>query len=145
MVSSQNIRVANGLAPVSSTAGYTTTEIDTVASGVKFDYATIIISIGVIGADMSALKLTESDTSGSGFSDVTGFVGGTDFTLPTSAAGAGKFVVFQLDLRKRKRYLKMVATAGGSATLLSTQCILSRGKVGTNSATDSNALALVIG
>jgi len=145
MVGLQNIRVVNGLAPISASAAYTTTEIDTVASGIKFDYATVIISIGVIGANMSVLKLTESDTSGSGHGDVTGFVGGTDFTLPTSAAGAGKFVVFQIDLRKRKRYIKVEATAGGTATLLSIQCVLSRAKQGTDSATDSNALALVTG
>lgn len=147
MVALQNIRVANGLAPISGTGAYTTTAIDSVASGVKFDFATVIVSIGVIGANMVALKLTESDASGSGYSDVTGFVGassGGDFVLPTSSDG-GKFVVFQVDLRKRKRYLKVEATAGATATLLSIQCILSRGKVGTNSAADSNALALVIG
>jgi len=143
MVEVQNIRVANMLSPVSAAAAFTTTAADSVASGIKSDYATIIVHIGNIAAAMTVLKLTESDASSSGYSDVTGFVGGTNFTLPT-ASDDDKFVVFQVDLRGRKRYLKVEATAGGT-TVMGVSCIFSRGKVGTNSAADSNALALVIG
>jgi hypothetical protein len=143
MVGLQNVRAASMLAPISAAAAYTTTAADSVALGVKSDYATIIVHIGAIAASMTVLKLTESDASGSGYSDVTGFVGGTNFTLPTSSDG-GKFVVFQVDMKARKRYLKVEATAGGT-TVLGISCIFSRGKIGTNSAADSGALALVIG
>lgn len=144
MVALQTIRLANMLPSVSANgAAYTTTSVDTVVSGVKSDYATIVVNLGAMASALTVLKLTESDTDGS-YADVTGFVGGTDFTLPT-ATDDNKFVVFQIDLRKRKKWLKMEATAGAGAIVMSITCILSRGKIGPNSAADSNALALVIG
>jgi len=144
MVALQNIRVANMLPAVSANgAGFSTTGVDSVALGVKSDYATIIVNLGAMASALTVLKLTDSDDN-STYGDVTGFIGGTDFTLP-SATDDNKFVVFQVDLRKRKRYLKIEATAGVGAIVMSVTCVFSRGKVGTNSAADSNALALVIG
>ena len=144
MVALQNIRVANMLPAVSANgAGFSTTGVDSVALGVKSDYATIIVNLGAMASALTVLKLTDSDDN-STYGDVTGFIGGTDFTLP-SATDDNKFVVFQVDLRKRKRYLKVEATAGAGAIVMSITCVFSRTKIGTNSATDSGALALVIG
>jgi len=143
-VALQNIRVANMLPAVSANgAGFSTTGVDSVALGVKSDYATIIVNLGAMASALTVLKLTDSDDN-STYGDVTGFIGGTDFTLP-SATDDNKFVVFQVDMRKRKRYLKIEATAGVGAILMSVTCVFSRGKIGTNSAADSGALALVIG
>lgn len=144
MVALQNIRVANMLPAVSANgAAFTTTAADSVAVGTKADYATIIVNLGAMASALTVLKLTDSDDN-STYGDVTGFIGGTDFTLPT-ATDDNKFVVFQVDLRKRKRYLKVEATAGVGAIVMSITCVFSRTKIGTNSATDSGALALVIG
>jgi hypothetical protein len=144
MVALQNIRVANMLPAVSANgAGFSTTGVDSVALGVKSDYATIIVNLGAMASALTVLKLTDSDDN-STYGDVTGFIGGTDFTLPTQTDD-NKFVVFQVDLRKRKRYLKVEATAGAGAIVMSITCVFSRTKIGTNSATDSGALALVIG
>lgn len=144
MVALQNIRLANMLPAVSANgAAFTTTAADSLATGIKSDYATIIVNLGAMASALTVLKLTESDDN-STYADVTGFVGGTNFTLPT-ATDDNKFVVFQVDMKARKRYLKVEATAGVGAIVMSISCVFSRGKVGTNSAADSNALALVIG
>jgi hypothetical protein len=143
MVALQTIRLVNMLPAVSATAAFTTTAADSVSSGIKSDYATIIVNLGAMASALTVLKLTDSDDNTT-YGDVTGFVGGTDFTLPT-ATDDNKFVVFQVDMKKRKRYLKVEATAGGTAVVMSITCAYSRGKVGPNSAADAGALALVIG
>jgi hypothetical protein len=144
MVALQNIRLANMLPAVSANgAAFTTTAADSLATGIKSDYATIIVNLGAMASALTVLKLTESDDNTT-YGDVTGFVGGTNFTLPT-ATDDNKFVVFQVDMKARKRYLKVEATAGAGAIVMSISCVFSRGKIGTNSAADSGALALVIG
>lgn len=146
MVSAQAVRYFNITPPAAivDNADFTTNVIDTVANGVKFDYLTIVVQLGATDIAMTALKVQQSDASGSGFADITGTVGGTDFTLPSATDDNG-FVVFNIDLRGKKRYFDLVATAGNGAagTFMSAVGILSRAKVGPNSATDSNALAVV--
>lgn len=145
MVSAQAVRYFNITPPqaIVDNASWTTNSIDTVANGVKFDYLTIVVQLGAMDVAMSALKVQTSDTDGS-YADLSGTIGGTDFTLPT-ATDDNKFVVFNIDLRGKKRYFDLVATGGDgtTGTYLSAMAILSRGKVGPNSATDSNALAVV--
>ena len=112
-------------------ASYTTSSIDTQG----WDYLQVVVYLGATDIAMTALKLQESDTDGS-YGDVTGLVFGTSSniagstsTLP-SATDDNKFFVFDVDLRGRKRYFDLVATAGdGSAgTYLTAFAILSRGK-----------------
>jgi hypothetical protein len=82
---------------------------------------------------MAALKLQESDSDGS-YADVTGLIygtsngiAGTASSLP-SATDDNKCFVFEVDLRGRKRYFDLVATAGdGTAgTYLTAFALLSR-------------------
>ena len=112
-------------------ASYTTSSIDTQG----WDYLQVVVYLGATDIAMTALKLQESDTDGS-YADVTGLVFGTSSniagstsTLP-SATDDNKFFVFDVDLRGRKRYFDLVATAGdGTAgTFLTAFAILSRGK-----------------
>ena len=112
-------------------ASYTTSSIDTQG----WDYLQVVVYLGATDIAMTALKLQESDTDGS-YGDVTGLVFGTSSniagstsTLP-SATDDNKFFVFDVDLRGRKRYFDLVATAGdGTAgTFLTAFAILSRGK-----------------
>lgn len=114
-------------------ASYTTNEIDTL----DYDYCTIIVNIGATDIAMAALKVQESDTSGSGFADITGLdmdgdtdIDGGTAALP-SATDDNNLVVFQVDLRGRKRYLDLVATAGNgtSGTFASAVAILTKGAV----------------
>ena len=98
-------------------ASWTTGEIDTLGA----DFLVVNILLGATDIAMTELKLTESDTAGSGHTDVPGTVFGTDnndtgspSTLP-SATDDNKFFTFHVDLRGRKRYLDLVATAGDGA------------------------------
>lgn len=96
-------------AAISDNATLTTTEIDTIG----YNYATIVVGIGATDIAMGSLKVTESDTAGSGHADITG----ADFsvapaTVP-SATDDNKFFVVNIDLRNgRKRYLDVTATTG---------------------------------
>lgn len=118
-------------AAIVDNASYTTASIDTQG----WDYLQVVVYLGATDIAMTALKLQESDTDGS-YADVTGLVFGTSSniagstsTLP-SATDDNKFFVFDVDLRGRKRYFDLVATAGdGTAgTFLTAFAILSRGK-----------------
>ncbi len=121
-------------------ASWTTTEIDTL----DWDYLTVVVNIGATDIAMAALKLQESDTSGSGFADVTGLdcdgdtdIDGNTAVLP-SATDDNNLVIFQVDLRGKKRYFDLVATAGDgtTGTYASAIAILSKGAVAPVSASD---------
>jgi hypothetical protein len=122
---------------------WTTEEIDTVINGVKYDRMTIIFSLGASDIAMAALKLQSSDTAGSGHADVTGAVGGTDFTLPTDGDD-NKHVVFHVNCTKR--YYDLVATAGNGSlgTYASAIAILQQGKRGPTTAALRGVLAEVV-
>lgn len=106
-------------AAILDNASATATEIDTKG----FGHCVIAVQLGATDIAMSALKVQESDTSGSGFGDVTGLIVGTSDNIDgsTSALPAATdddtLTLFQIALTgARKRYLKVVATAGnGSA------------------------------
>ena len=105
-------------AAIIDNASAVTSEID--CKGFRF--LRVIVHLGAMDIAMTALKLTESDTSGSGHADIPGAVYGTSTdiagntsTLPT-ANDDNKFFVFDVDLRGRKRYIDVTATCGdGSA------------------------------
>jgi len=130
----QNIKLVSITPPAAivDNASYTTASIDTQG----WDYLQVVVYLGATDIAMTALKLQESDTDGGSYADVTGLVFGTSSniagstsTLP-SATDDNKFFVFDVDLRGRKRYFDLVATAGdGTAgTFLTAFAILSRGK-----------------
>ena len=67
----------------------------------------------VVTANPSLLNVTESDdTVATNFATFTGSVGDTDFTIPAvaTAASTKPHVRLHVDLRARKRYLKMLIT-----------------------------------
>jgi hypothetical protein len=108
---------------------WTATAIDTK----DFDYCQILVMLGATDVSMAALKVQESDDN-STYTDVVGLRVGTDTeisgsasTLP-SATDDNKIWVFDVDCRGRKRYLKLVATAGAgtTGTYLTALAVLSR-------------------
>lgn len=129
MIDLQNTKFVSVTPPAAivDNASYTTAEIDTLG----YDYAVIYAYLGATDIAMTALKVTESDTSASGHADVTGLVYGTSTdiegntsALPT-ADDDNKCFAFEIDLRGRKRYLDVTATAGnGSAGTFLTVCAL---------------------
>ena len=115
-IAAQNCKLVSVTPPAAivDNASYTTSEIDTLG----FDYAKIVVYLGATDIAMTALAVTESDTSGAGHANVSGLVWGTaeniagsTSTLP-SATDDNKFFVFDIDLKGRKRYLDVTATAG---------------------------------
>ena len=129
----QNTKLVNLTPPAAivDNTSYTVAELDTKG----WDYCQIICILGATDIAMTALAVTESDTTGSGHANVTGLITATSTNidgdtsaLPTSTAD-NKFVVFDVDLRGRKRFLDVTATAGdGSAgTYLAIIAQLSRG------------------
>lgn len=88
-------------------------------------------SAGATSSNPATLKLQEADvTNDSSFADITGFVGdATDgFTIPAADTASPQLVRLNLDLRKRKRYLRVVATPAGAAQLLAATVVLGKAK-----------------
>jgi hypothetical protein len=119
-------------AAIKDNAAWTTGEIDTK----DWDWLTIICYLGATDIAIALLKVQESNTSGSGFADVTGLVMGTSTNIDgatsalPSATDDNTFQVFEIDLRNRKRYIDLSATAGDgtTGTFFAALGILSRSK-----------------
>lgn len=134
-------------AAIVDNAAYTTAIIDTKGA----DKMSVLVYLGATDIAMAALKVQESDASDmTGAADITGLVcgtstavGGSASTLP-SATDDNKFVVFDIDLKGRKRYIDLVATAGdGTAgTYLAALAILQMDVV-PYSATDRGVLQVL--
>ena len=93
----------------------TDTEIDTIG----FQYLTVVIMTGNITAvTLTTLKLQEADAAAGGADFTTG-----TFTAPTATDDNKIFTAF-IDLRKRKRYISLVATQGAGICLISALGIL---------------------
>lgn len=115
MKTMQEAKVINLIPPVAivdDNASWTTTEIDTLG----FKKCSIYVNLGASDIAMAALKVQESDTTGSGFADIDGLDFSSDGTLP-SATDDGLVFAVHIDLTKnRKRFLDLVATAGNGST-----------------------------
>jgi len=101
-------------AAIKDNASWTTAEIDTLG----WKRCLIVTHLGATDIAAAALTVTESDTSGSGHANVTGAIWGTSDNIDgstsalPSASDDDTFQVCDLDLRARKRYLDVTATAG---------------------------------
>jgi hypothetical protein len=144
MIHAQAIRFQSITPPaaISDNASPTTAEIDTAG----YDYMQIFVVLGAMDIAMTALKVTESDTSGSGHADVTGLVygtstdiGGSTSALP-SATDDNKCFLFEIDLRGRKRYIDVTATTGDgvAGTFIAIHALLTRAKDLPVTATERN-------
>lgn len=132
-VAAQNCKYVTIVPPqaIVDNASWTTAEIDTLG----YDYAKIVVHLGATDIAMAALAVTESDTAGSGHANVTGLVFGTSTTIDGATSNLpaadddNKFFICDIDLRGRKRYLDLTATAGNgtNGTYLTAWCELSRG------------------
>lgn len=103
-------KMALMLAPTSFTAGATATGfVDTMGA----DRVQIVISASAANATTkwTTLKLTEGDTTdATNQSNISGAVGGTDFTIPNAATSDVRAAaVFDVDCRARKRYIGFAA------------------------------------
>lgn len=115
MISTTDQRIVRILSPQSGTA-LTSSELDTVQSGIKADYAIIYYIFGAIGAgNITAgnFKLQHSDVSGSGYVDIPASGNGTGgtFGVVTTTTDNDKIYAINVDVRKTRRYLRVTCTA----------------------------------
>lgn len=135
-------------AEASVAAGAThSVEIDTLG----FAHASIDVLFSPYTAAQSAgasvLRLAQSDTSGSGQANISGMVGGTDFTVAagsTTGASVGYSHRFDVDLRGKQRYLTVYATPPGACAVV-TNARLSKGVAGPVSASEKGVASKVSG
>lgn len=123
MIHMQNTKLHSFIRPLDIN-GTTATDAECDTTG--YDYMTVYFRTGNVAADMTALKLQESDTSGSGEADISG---GAWSTFPLASGGDNTTRIGFLDLRKRKKYISVVATAGAGATVVDCFAILSRAEL----------------
>lgn len=123
-------------------AGTASGNIDTLG----FDFADIDVittTSNAVTNNPSVLKLSESDdTVVTNFADVSGAVGDTDFTIPAAVTTGNWGVKFRVDLRGRKRYLK-VSVSPLTTPTITALANLSRGDESPNGTTEANVATLV--
>ena len=92
----------------------------------------------------SVLKVEESDDN-STFSNVSGFLGGTDFTIPAvSDTSSAAIVKLDLNTQSKKRYLKVTATPAVSVNTIVT-AHQSRGENAPSTASEAGVIGWVKG
>jgi hypothetical protein len=130
MMPLQNTATKVAIKPQSVTSGATATGIvDTLG----YEEAAVDVALdsqASTTSNPSVLKLQESiSTDASNFADITAFVGdATDgFTIPP-AGSAATIVRMNVDLRARKRYLRVVVSPDGAAQQLGSVVTLGKAK-----------------
>ncbi len=108
-------------AAIKDDASFSGTEIDTLG----YSYLEVAVQVGATDIAMAALKVGEYDTTGGdggSYTDITGLVFGTSknsagstSALPT-ATDDNDIFLFNIDLKGRKRFLMLTATAGNGST-----------------------------
>lgn len=102
-----------------------------------YEYCTIAVALGATDIAMTALKVQSCATSGGSYADITGAtfnggsgMGGATLALPSSTDD-GQVCVFQIDLRGKDPFLKVVATFGDGTVggYVAAVAILSRASI----------------
>lgn len=131
MLHAQNQKVAVMVEP--QTIG--TTAVSGYVDTLGYNHARILYVGGPVatGGVPGTLKLREGDTTSS-FTDISGAVGGTDFTITTPNTSNGDVIAFDVDLRKpRDRYIALTVTGTATTRTTSAIAILSRAEQTPNS------------
>ena len=98
---------------------------------------------------ITVFNIQQSDsTNTSDFAAVTGYVAGTDWTLAsltggTNAATEKAAGVFNIDLRGKKRYFRVLVTNGAATGIVGITGTLARGSEAPITATNQNAGVVV--
>lgn len=117
-------RLALAIASASVTAAgtATATAVDTSpAGGPRARHLTLDIvctTANVVSNKPTVLKLQHSDiTDATGYSDISGTVGGTDFTIPNADTSNPNLYKFNVSLQGKKRYIKAVISPATTQTV----------------------------
>lgn len=140
-------KLVHMLVPTSTTNAATATGyMDTKG----YDYADVVVVQATSNDttnNLSVCKLAESDTTNAtDYSDVTAFVGdGTGgFTIPAADTSAHQLYLMRMDLRARKRYIK-ISMSPLTTQILEAIGVLSKGEQSPESATNAGVAVLVEG
>jgi len=133
-------------AAIVDNASLTVAELDTLG----WDYAEIYVVLGATDIALSALTLLEGDVSGTVAAVTAGTWGtannhvGSTSTLP-SATDDNKAFKFELDLRKRKRYLDLTVTVGDgtNGAYAMVFAVLSRGRRAPDTAAEAGCAEII--
>jgi hypothetical protein len=114
-----------------------------------YDFMSVTVFGGTVNTTsntLSVLSLKEADvTNTSSFANVSGAVGGTDFTIAAAAYATTSnqnIWTYNVDLRGRKRYLRVFASPQ-TTQLIAGLASLYRGEQAPVTATKANALNVV--
>jgi hypothetical protein len=146
MIHSQNHRVAAEL-PAAAVGSTATAQL--VIDTIGYDHASIAVLRASNASTVfaNAVKVEESDASGSGYSDVTALVGGGTggFSIPAvSATGSVSVLKIDVDTKAKKRYLRVNYTPGASANV-AIVARLGRAEVSPENASQAGVIGLVRG
>jgi hypothetical protein len=135
MLQLQNLKQTLALATVSTTAAATATSdaIDTIGFQ-ELQVCILATTSNTVTNKFTVCKLQQSDTTDGTFADVTGYVGGTSFTVANANTSVGYLTILNVDLKGKKRYFKSVVSPATtqSITVLAN---LGRGAIAPSSAT----------
>lgn len=118
-----------------------------------FDYATIDIALGTAdttGHQPTVLKLSESDDTTTTVTDIVAFTGGTatsatvGYVIPAADTSNPQVVKMNIDLKKRKRYLRLALTAA-TVQLIHAQMNLHKAEQVPVNASDAGGAVLAVG
>jgi len=144
----QGLKSVVALGPVSLTAAGTaiSASIDTKA----YEELQLVVTKTTHASDyITVLNIQQSDdTVLTNFAAVTGYVAGTDWTLAsltggTNAATEKAAGVFNIDLRGKKRYFRVLVTNGAVTGIVGITGTLARGEQAPITATLQNAGVVV--
>lgn len=121
MIQAQNSKFVSVLPPASiSAAGTGSGTVDSLG----WDYASIYLHCATQSSgNTHTLVLDEGDTTSA-------FTTNADLTITTVTPSTSVTQAYGwlLDLRKRKRYLRLTVTVPGTAQIVEASCVLSRGE-----------------
>ena len=146
MIHSQNHKV---VADVPAAAVGSTATAQLVIDTIGYDHASITVLRASNASTVfaNAVKVEESDASGSNYSDVTALVGGGTggFSIPAvSATGSVSVLKIDVDTKAKKRYLRVNYTPGASANV-AIVARLGRAEVSPENASQAGVIGLVRG
>ena len=125
-------------------------EIDTIGfahASIDVAFSPFTAAAATAATAATVLRVAHSDVSGSGQTNISGFVAGTDFTVAagsTTGSNVGYTHRFDVDLRGKKRYLTVYATPVSSVGVV-TIARLSKGEAGPTSASDKGVNTQAVG
>jgi hypothetical protein len=135
------VKTVTAIVPISKTNAATATGeiVDTLG----FRHCVIHIfasTADVVSNKPTVLKVQQSDTTDStNFADISGAIGGTDFTVANSLTSLPNNYQFNINMLGRKRYLKALVSPA-TTQVIGGSAILFRGEEAPNTAAEAGVL-----